>query len=79
MRAVQLWPTRLLRPPEAARFVRRHNAQNRFARRIGLTLLVISFELLLASLLINLLYRAATALIEGGYLRPPSIVRPESD
>lgn len=75
MRAAQLWPARFLGRDGAENFRRRHYAQNRFARRIGLPMLVIAYELLIASLILNFMYQAALALVEGGYVRPPQLTR----
>ena len=47
--------------------------QNRFARRIGLPLLTISVNLLLASMLLTTSYLAILRVYESGYLQPPEI------
>lgn len=82
MRRAQEWPARFLRGERRATFLRRHYAQNRFARRIGLPLLTLAYELLLASALISIMYQGALKLIDGGYVSPESLrsrVEPRDD
>ncbi len=69
----QVFPARFLSGDHRATFLRRHYAQNRFARRIGLTLLVVAYEALLASAILSAMYQGALRLIEGGYIAPESL------
>lgn len=73
MRRAQEWPAKFLRGERRATFLRRHYAQNRFARRIGLPLLTIAYELLLGSLLLSVMYQGALRLIESGYIFPETL------
>lgn len=73
MRRAQEWPAKFLNGERRATFLRRHYAQNRFARLIGLPLLTIAYEVLLASALISVLYQGAVKLIEAGYVMPESL------
>ena len=73
MRRAQLAPAGLLRGESRATFVRRHFAQNKFARRIGLGLLTIAYEVLIGSALLSVLYQGAIRLIDGGYVYPEAL------
>ena len=69
----QVFPARFLRGRHRETFLRRHYAQNRFARRIGLPLLTVAFEALLASVILSVMYQGALRLVEGGYIAPESL------
>lgn len=49
--------------------------QNRFARRIGLPMLIVSFNLLLASCALTICFMSALRLYESGVLTVPDEIR----
>jgi hypothetical protein len=49
--------------------------QNRFARRIGLPLLTLSVNLLLASVILTTSYLTVLRLYESGYLQPTEAMK----
>ena len=53
--------------------------QNRFARRIGLPMLTVMMNLILASIIISVVFRASLALFESGILTPPDKIKKAAD
>jgi len=72
---------RWLRPVEGKpykRFPESFVRQNRFARRFGLTLLTLTINLFLASVIITGFYYFAMFMWDGGYFTPPQRIAAHS-
>jgi hypothetical protein len=66
---------RLFRPERRARMLESMKSQNRFARRIGLPLLTLSINLLLASMIVTTSYLVILKMYESGYLQPSEAMK----
>ncbi|HRJ27447.1 MAG TPA: hypothetical protein PLO61_08075 [Fimbriimonadaceae bacterium] len=71
MRRAQTYLIRRAPPERAAKMLANLHRQNRLARKIGLKLLTIAMQLLLASVIITLVVMGVLYLAEIGALKPP--------
>ncbi len=72
MKRLQQVSQNLFPEPKRSEIRSSWNRQNRWARRVGLPLLTVSMNLLLASILLTTAYFLVLGLYEGGFLAPPS-------
>lgn len=74
---IKRWQHRWLREVPGEPYLRFPDSfvrQNRFARRFGLQLLTLTFNLFLASVFITVAYYAALGLLDSGILTPDRIL-----
>ena len=71
IKAMQRWALRIGSPARRERAYKAFVRQNDFARKNGLTILTIIYNLFFAYVLIALMYWLAVTLIYGGYIKLP--------